>query len=83
MGAAKVVIVGGGIIGLCVAYYAQQNGQHVTVIERGAPEHNGCSLGNAGMIVPSHFVPLAAPGMIAYGLRAMRHPESPFLFGPD
>ena len=82
MGAAKVVIVGGGIIGLCVAYYAQQNGQHVTVIERGLPDHNGCSLGNAGMIVPSHFVPLAAPGMVAYGLRAMRHPESPFFIRP-
>ena len=81
-GTKSVVIVGGGVIGLCVAYYAQQNGHNVTVVERGAPAHENCSLGNAGMIVPSHFVPLAAPGMVAYGLRAMRHPESPFFIRP-
>ena len=30
------------------------------------------------MVVPSHFVPLAAPGMISLGLRWMLNPESPF-----
>jgi D-amino-acid dehydrogenase len=39
-------------------------------------------MGNAGMIVPSHFTPLAAPGMIAKGLRWMLHPESPFYVRP-
>jgi D-amino-acid dehydrogenase len=83
MSASKtILIVGGGVIGLCVACYARQKGHHVILIERGAPEHDSCSLGNAGMIVPSHFVPLAAPGMIAYGLRAMWNPESPFYIRP-
>ena len=40
----------------------------MTVVERDAPERSGCSFGNAGMIVPSHFIPLAAPGMVALGL---------------
>ena len=39
-------------------------------------------MGNAGMIVPSHFIPLAAPGMIAKGLRMMLNPESPFFIRP-
>ena len=78
----RILIVGGGVIGLCVAYYAQQKGHQVTVLERGGPAHDGCSLGNAGMIVPSHFVPLAAPGMVGYGLRMMLHPESPFYVRP-
>jgi D-amino-acid dehydrogenase len=39
-------------------------------------------LGNAGMIVPSHFIPLAAPGMVALGLKWMWNPESPFYIKP-
>src|SRR5919205_753523 len=78
----EVLIVGGGIIGLCTAYYALQRGHRVTVLERGAPDHDGCSLGNAGMIVPSHIVPLAAPGMVALGLRMLPDPESPFTIRP-
>jgi D-amino-acid dehydrogenase len=82
MAAKSVVIVGGGVIGLCVAYYARQQGHAVTLLERGAADHDCCSLGNAGMIVPSHFIPLAAPGMVAYGLRQLGNPESPFALRP-
>ena len=77
-----VVIIGGGVIGLCSAYYCLQRGLRVTVIERNASERDGCSFGNAGMIVPSHFVPLAAPGMVAMGLKWMGNPESPFYVQP-
>jgi len=34
------------------------------------------------MVVPSHFVPLAAPGMVALGLKWMWNPESPFYIKP-
>lgn len=77
-----VVIVGAGVIGLCSAYYAQQRGLTVTVVEREARDRDGCSFGNAGMVVPSHFIPLAAPGMVALGLRWMWNPESPFYIKP-
>jgi D-amino-acid dehydrogenase len=78
----RVVIVGGGVIGLCAAYYALKKGFAVTVVEREAAGGDNCSMGNAGMIVPSHFTPLAAPGMIAKGLRWMFNPESPFYVRP-
>ena len=78
----QVVIVGGGVIGLCSAYYALKRGFAVTVIERGEAGGDNCSMGNAGMIVPSHFTPLAAPGMIAKGLRWMFNAESPFYVRP-
>ena len=78
----RVVIVGGGVIGLCSAYYALKRGFAVTVIEREAAGGDNCSMGNAGMIVPSHFTPLAAPGMIAKGLRWMFNAESPFYVRP-
>lgn len=78
----SIIVVGGGVVGLCAAYYAMVDGHSVTILERGTPDHDSCSLGNAGMVVPSHFVPLAAPGMAAYGLKVMLQPESPFYVRP-
>ena len=78
----KIIIVGGGVIGLSTAYYAAMKGHEVTVMERNSEQRDGCSFGNAGMVVPSHFVPLAAPGMVALGLKWMWNPESPFYVKP-
>ncbi len=79
----SILIIGGGVIGLFTAYYAMRRGHKVTVLERGGPTHDSCSLGNAGMIVPSHFVPLAAPGMVALGLKMLPNPEGPFAIRPS
>lgn len=70
------------MIGLCSAYYALKRGFQVTVTEREAAGGDNCSMANSGMIVPSHFIPLAAPGMMAKGLRWMLNPESPFFVRP-
>ncbi len=78
----RVLIVGGGVIGLSTAYYCALRGFKVTVIERGQSNHDGCSFGNAGLLVPSHVVPLAAPGMIMLGLKYMLDPGSPFYVKP-
>ena len=77
-----MLIVGGGIVGLCIAYYCSRKGHRVTLIERGGPNRDGCSFVNAGMVVPSHIVPLASPGMVQLGLRWMWNPESPFYVKP-
>ncbi|MFY7792465.1 MAG: NAD(P)/FAD-dependent oxidoreductase [Chitinophagaceae bacterium] len=77
----KVIIAGGGVIGLCSAYYARKAGHEVTVIERGDIS-GGTSFGNAGYVSPSHFVPLASPGIIAKGLRWMLSSTSPFYIKP-
>lgn len=77
-----VVIIGGGVIGLCTAYYAAERSYRVTVCDRAAETDLGCSYGNAGMITPSHFVPLAAPGAIGLALKWMWNPESPFYMKP-
>ncbi len=80
--AKRVIIIGAGVVGLCSAYYARKRGRDVTIIERNAPQRDGCSYGNAGLIVPSHFIPLAAPGMVGLGLRMMWNPTSPFYIKP-
>ncbi|HZJ16827.1 MAG TPA: FAD-dependent oxidoreductase, partial [Chthoniobacteraceae bacterium] len=77
-----VLIIGAGVIGLSTAYYLARRGCRVTVLDREPAPRDGCSFGNAGMIVPSHFVPLAAPGMVALGLKWMWNPKSPFYIKP-
>jgi D-amino-acid dehydrogenase len=78
----KVLIIGGGIMGLSSAYYLNKAGHQVTILEKGDLTDN-CSFGNAGMIVPSHFVPLAAPGMISQGVKWMFNSKSPFYVKPS
>lgn len=78
----RIAVLGAGVIGLCTAYYAALQGHEVIVVERESEHHQGCSYGNAGLIVPSHIVPLAAPGMIGRALRWMWNPESPFYVQP-
>lgn len=76
-----VLIIGGGAVGICSAYYLSEQGRNVTVVDKGEV-CSGCSYGNAGLVVPSHSVPLAAPGMIFKGLKWMFNPESPFYIKP-
>lgn len=78
---AHTIIIGGGFIGLCSAYYLQKAGQQVTVIERNDIT-DGCSFGNMGYMSPSHFVPLASPGIIAEGFKYMLSSSSPFYIKP-
>lgn len=77
----RIHIVGGGIIGLSAAWYLQEAGFTVTVVDRTSLE-DGTSYGNAGMIVPSHFVPMASPGVIQKGLQWLLFPDSPFYIKP-
>ncbi|WP_205509768.1 NAD(P)/FAD-dependent oxidoreductase [Longitalea arenae] len=77
----QVTIIGGGVIGLCCAYYLQKEGYEITLIERGDIT-DGTSFGNAGYVSPSHFIPLASPGIVAQGLRWMLSSTSPFYIKP-
>jgi D-amino-acid dehydrogenase len=75
------VVIGGGVVGVCAAWYLLRDGFKVTLVDK---EHvcAGCSHGNAGWIVPSYSVPMAAPGMMWKGLRWMLSPDSPFYIKP-
>jgi D-amino-acid dehydrogenase len=74
---ARVIIAGGGVIGLFTAWFLRKDGHEVVVVDRGSLANN-CSTGNAGMIVPSHVIPLASPGVVAKGIRWMFSSKSPF-----
>lgn len=76
-----VLVIGGGVIGVCSTYYLAQKGVQVTLIEKDEIA-SGCSYGNGGLIVPSHAVPLASPGALGKGLRWLLDSESPFYIKP-
>lgn len=75
----KVIVIGGGIIGIMSAYYLNKSGHEVIIVDK-FNFTRSCSYSNAGMIVPSHIIPLAAPGVIAMGLKWMFDSGSPFGF---
>ena len=52
-----VLVIGGGSVGVCTAYYLSKRGCRVTLIEKGEI-CSGCSYGNACMIVSSHAMPV-------------------------
>jgi D-amino-acid dehydrogenase len=73
-----ILIIGGGPIGLSAAYYLLKSGRSVTLLDQ-ASIGVGNAAGNAGQIVPSHIVPLAAPGVISSALKWMLDAKnSPF-----
>ena len=76
-----VIVIGGGVVGVCTAYYMNKAGINVTLLEQNRI-CSGSSWGNAGWLVPSHSVPLARPGSVTQGLKWMLNPESPFYIKP-
>ena len=77
----EVVVVGGGVVGLNVAYFLRRRGVRVTVLERDRVG-SGASRGNAGEICPDLASPLPAPGMVRHGLGNMYRRDSALYIAP-
>ena len=77
----RVIIIGGGIIGLASAHYLKRAGCQVMVLDQDKIG-GACSHGNCGLISPSHVLPLNMPGAVTKTLKAMTHPNSPFAIKP-
>ncbi len=76
-----VLVIGGGCIGICCAYFLADRGRKVTVIDQGQIGA-ACSYGNAGLLARSHIIPLPAPGVLLKGIKWMFNPESPLYIKP-
>jgi D-amino-acid dehydrogenase len=75
-GPRSAVVVGAGIVGLSTAWFLQERGVEVTVIDRTGVAA-GASWGNAGWLAPGLAIPLNEPSVLRYGLRALLNPTAP------
>ena len=78
----QIVVIGGGVVGVCTAYFLAQAGHDVAIIERHENVAEEASFGNAGMVAPGVTAPWALPGMPRTFLKGLFKSESPVLLRP-
>jgi D-amino-acid dehydrogenase len=77
----RVAVVGAGMVGLATAWFLQEHGAEVTVLDRTGVAA-GSSWGNAGWLTPGLATPLPEPAVLGYGVRAVLSPSSPVYVPP-
>ncbi|GAA5117878.1 NAD(P)/FAD-dependent oxidoreductase [Pseudonocardia adelaidensis] len=77
----RVVVAGAGMVGLATAWFLQEHGAEVTVLDR-SDVGAGASWGNAGYLAPAMAVPLPEPALLREGLRGLLDPDSPLHLSP-
>jgi D-amino-acid dehydrogenase len=78
----RVVVIGGGVVGMCCAFELRRAGAEVCVLDRAAVGQ-GVSRGNTGWVCPSFTYPLPSPGIIREGLRGLLHGGGPLVIHPS
>lgn len=78
----QVAVIGGGVVGVCTAYFLAEAGHEVVVVERHNNVAEQASFGNAGVLAPGYASPWAAPGMPRKLLSYLFKSESPVSLKP-
>ncbi|MBL8267685.1 D-amino acid dehydrogenase [Steroidobacter sp.] len=79
----RVVVLGGGVIGVCTAWYLARRGAEVTVVDRQKAVALETSHANAGQVSPGYSTPWAAPGIPLKALKWMFQRHAPLSIRPD
>src|ERR1700728_2796692 len=82
IGPRSAIVVGAGIVGLSTAWFLQERGVEVTVIDR-VGVAAGASWGNAGWIAPALSAPLNDPRMLRYARRSLPNRQGPLRISPS
>lgn len=77
----RVVVIGGGVVGLCCAFELVREGAEVVVLDRDAGRP-AASLSNAGWVVPALCQPLSGPGVLTHAARQSFGPHASFAVHP-
>lgn len=76
----RVIVLGAGLLGVTSAYFLQQRGHEVTVIDRQATPGAETSFANGGQISVSHAEPWANPSAPLKVLQWLGREDAPLLF---
>ncbi|GAB2458247.1 D-amino acid dehydrogenase [Comamonas humi] len=79
----KVIVLGGGVIGVSSAYYLARLGAEVTVLDRQDGPAQETSFANAGQVSPGYSTPWAAPGIPLKALKWMLQKHAPLAIRLD
>lgn len=77
----RIVVIGGGIIGLATAYELRRRGEEVMVLDARVAG-TAASAANAGYMVMTQTGPVPTPGLVRTSLKWMLNPESPLYIKP-
>jgi len=78
----KILVIGAGIVGVCVASCLLRDGHDVILIDEREPGE-GCSKGNAGALNPGSCIPQSAPGVLGNVPRWLLDPTGPLYIRPQ
>jgi D-amino-acid dehydrogenase len=78
----QVAVIGGGVIGVCTAYFLAEAGHEVVVVERHPNVAQEASYANGGVVAPGYITPWAAPGMPKKILSQLLRSEAPVVLRP-
>ena len=78
----KVLVLGGGVIGVSSAYYLAKAGHEVEVVDRQSGPALETSFGNAGEVSPGYSAPWAGPGVPIKAIKWMLMQHSPLVIWP-
>ena len=76
----RVAVIGGGVVGVCTAYYLAEAGHEVAVVERYGNVAQEASFGNLDLMGPAGPRPWAMPGTPSNIISMLFRPESPVAF---
>ncbi|MFO1270280.1 MAG: D-amino acid dehydrogenase [Rubrivivax sp.] len=78
----KVLVLGGGVIGVSAAYYLARAGHEVEVVDRQPGPALETSFANAGEVSPGYSAPWAGPGVPVKAIKWMLMTHSPLVIWP-
>src|SRR5437773_11738327 len=78
----RVIVLGGGVIGVSTAYYLARAGHEAVVVDRQADAGLETSFANAGEISPGYSAPWAAPGLPLKALKWLFMKHRPLVIRP-
>lgn len=79
----KIIVLGGGVIGVSTAYFLSEAGHDVTIIERRDGPGLETSFANGGQISVSHAAPWSRPELPGQLIRWMGRRDAPFRMVPQ